>query len=274
MDLRRGSRRCATASVARGSARPESSRPSCLHEVVLAEEQDFDLGHDPYQEPTRSFSITLWMQSTELANPDYRSGALVAKGDDTWKIQTHMSSNNVMVGLEQPARLDPCDCTGDCMDCTDCMAGCMSECRGSWCEDQCTCECIGEGYEYDPGLGDCEFELVASSRSDDGNVNDGAWHYVAMTFEGLSTMEPSLVQVRLYLDGMEVIASPMLGLQLPEDDAPVRFGHNLNNHRRWGGKLDEIRIMSGVRSPAEIAADYVTVDQDPVTVDSEQRLCP
>ncbi|MEM9462620.1 MAG: LamG domain-containing protein [Myxococcota bacterium] len=254
--------------------------PELLHEVILEGEQGFDLGHDPFHESTRSFSVTLWMQSTSLNA--YESGGLVAKGDDTWKMQTYRSSNGVALSLEQTALLDPCECEGDCAEaCTDqsvgeCMDMCLDMCPEDVicaCSDQCVCEGIGDGYEYDGGLADCEYKLKISPESANGNVNDGQWHYVAMTVEGLSPMLPSMVQLRLYVDGAEAAASSVLELQVPEDDAPVRFGHNLNTHRRWGGSLDEIRIMSGARGAAEIAADYVTVDQDPPTVGAGQSIC-
>jgi hypothetical protein len=42
-----------------------------------------------------------------------------------------------------------------------------------------------------------------------------------------------------------VAASPVLpSFLVPEDDQPVRFGHDINTARRWRGDLDEVRISA------------------------------
>lgn len=213
--------------------------PERLHEVVLDGHQDYDLGSDPYAD-TFSFSVSLWTRSTSFAA--FPWGPMVAKGKDTWRVQS--------TDFVDPALDDRLAFGFDCG---------LAACLGST-------DALGN------------YNLIAPASG----VDDGAWHHVAATFTAVDAPElppPEYVpdvQARLYLDGVEVAASPVLpSFLVPEDDQPVRFGHDINTARRWRGGLDEVRISTGVRSAAEIAADHATVvDRALVAVEEEQAWCP
>ena len=217
--------------------------PELAHEVILDGHQDFDLGHDPYQ-PTINFTVSVWMRSSSLA--DYGWGGVVAKGDNTWRIHTTDLSG------EEDERI------AMAFDCYRQSCNTVTDDWGNY-------NVIG----YDP-----------SGAADD-DVNDGAWHLVVATFEDVAP-PPVLpaeywptVQGHIYIDGALVAASPELEeFVIEEDDQPVRFGHNINGAERFAGTLDEVRIMTGIRSPDEIAADYLTVVEDHVSVGEEQAICP
>ncbi len=217
--------------------------PTRLHEVVLDGHQDYDLGSDPYA-ATLSFSVSLWMRSASFAA--YPWGPMVAKGESTWRVHT--------VDYVDPL-LDE---------------------RVSFAFDCALASCVGL---VDPWG---NYNLVASSTEVDDVVDDGAWHQVVATLAVVDRPEepppdyvPNL-RARIYVDGAEVAVSPLLpAFLLPEDDEPVRFGHNINTSNRWRGDLDEVRIATGVRSATQIAADYATVvDDELVHVGEEQAWCP
>ncbi|MEM9456199.1 MAG: LamG domain-containing protein [Myxococcota bacterium] len=217
--------------------------PELAHEVVLDGEQDFDLGNDPYQ-PTINFTVSVWMRSSLLA--DYGWGGVVAKGDSTWRLHT------TDLAGEQDERIA---LAFDCY---------LPTCAGI----------VDPWFNYNV----VGYDPTGTAEDD---INDGAWHYVVTTFEDVAP-PPVLpaeylptVQVHIYIDGALVAASPELEeVLIWEDDQPVRFGHNINGAERFAGTLDEVRIMTGVRSPDEIAADYLTVVEDHVAVGEEQQICP
>jgi len=216
--------------------------PELLHEVVFDNHQDYDLGSNPYQ-PEMSFSISMWMRSSLFA--EYPWGALIAKGENSWRI--HVSD---FVDPRQDERIT------FAFDCT------LPSCQG-----------------VVDGLGN--YNLVGASTEVNDNVNDNAWHHIAATMEIVDEPEPlppaylpDLV-ARVYIDGVEVIASPVLTeFLIPEDDQPVRLGHNVNTANRWGGVLDEVRIEPRRRLPEEIAADYATVVNEHIEVGEEEQRCP
>lgn len=213
--------------------------PELLHEVVLDGHPDYDLGRDPY-DASFSFTVSLWMRSTSFAA--FPWGPMVAKGTDTWRIH---STDLVDPDLDERLAFG-FDCGWpECLDSVD-LAG--------------------------------NYDVVAASV----DADDGAWHHVVATFEDVDP--PDLpppdympdVRARLYVDGVEVASSPVLpAFVLPADDEPVRFGHDINTAHRFRGDLDEVRIATGVRTAAEVAADHATVvDRALVGVGEEQAWCP
>jgi hypothetical protein len=81
-------------------------------------------------------------------------------------------------------------------------------------------------------------------------VNPNRWHHVAATFERASR------RLSVYLDGVVVVQAVLPAVSRGNTE-PVQIGRNgpaaLKNFR---GKLDDVRIWSLVRSPAEISAAY------------------
>ncbi len=70
------------------------------------------------------------------------------------------------------------------------------------------------------------------------------WHHLAGTFDG--------VNMRLFWDGVEVASSVHPG-GIASSTLPVLLGGGVGNSS-WVGKLDEVRLWSVARTPAEIAA--------------------
>jgi hypothetical protein len=87
---------------------------------------------------------------------------------------------------------------------------------------------------------------------------DGAWHFVAWTFQsnGVET---------LTLDASTVAS--IAGTQTPHfDDHPMLIGADFGDTSLTGqfvGDIDDVRIWSTVRSPAEIASDMAAIAPAP-----------
>ena len=78
-------------------------------------------------------------------------------------------------------------------------------------------------------------------------VNDGTWHFVAMTFDG--------AYVRLYIDGalQGTFYGPSLGFLSFED---LYIGERGNNGNFFNGSIDDVRIYNRALSSSEITALY------------------
>ncbi len=76
-------------------------------------------------------------------------------------------------------------------------------------------------------------------------VNDGTWHFVAMTFDG--------AYVRLYIDGalQGTFYGPSLGFLSFED---LYIGERGNNGNFFNGSIDDVRIYNRALTTAEIQA--------------------
>lgn len=215
--------------------------PEQLHEVVLDGHQDYDLGVSPYEPAVMEFTISLWMRAATLA--DYPWGGLVSKGDDTWRIHASSLPDN-------PALSERIAFGYDC--------------------NPAQTACTGAPIEFDNNA-----NLISTTT-----VDDSQWHHVAASVEIIDEPVPLPIEyipdvrIRIYIDGEEA-AEPqeIFGFLLPEDDQPVRLGHNIVAANRWQGDLDELRFEARARSAAEIAADYATVVHEHVAVGEEQELC-
>ena len=86
-------------------------------------------------------------------------------------------------------------------------------------------------------------------------VADGEWHHVAMSFDGLDT-------IQLYVDGQpdanseETIAGSLSSIETTSDTHIGNYDGNGNPGEYFLGNIDEIRIWDGVRAPAEILDNY------------------
>ena len=72
------------------------------------------------------------------------------------------------------------------------------------------------------------------------------WTHLAMTWDGAA--------LRLYVDGAEVATQPSTAA-LTSTAGSVRIGGNSVSSQFFSGLIDEVRIFSDARTPAEIAAD-------------------
>lgn len=213
--------------------------PEQLSEVELALHQDYDFGYDRFDYP--SFAITAWMRSTSLA--DNHWGALVAKGENTWRVHTTDSSFEAQQNLRVAFSID-------CY-----QASCL------------------------PQTGSGNLNAIATAP-----VNDGQWHHVAATFSACASEDGCTLScsrdlniLRIYIDGQPSAAQELCGY-IEQDDAPVRLGVNTGTASRYGGELDEVRIIKypggTTISAARIAADHATVTQDHIMVQPEEAICP
>jgi hypothetical protein len=84
-------------------------------------------------------------------------------------------------------------------------------------------------------------------------VGTGEWHHAAITFQRTA---PSIGDLKVYLDGVEVHSAVGVPLALPQNVPVVFGGHNVSTTRtdRWlNGKLDELGLWSARLNAAEIA---------------------
>jgi len=83
-----------------------------------------------------------------------------------------------------------------------------------------------------------------------GGVDPTLWHHVAATFQRGTR------QIVLYLDGRQV-AQGVLQRASSGNTLPVQLGRNGPNAGKYfHGKLDDVRLWNGVRSPSDISAAY------------------
>ncbi len=86
-----------------------------------------------------------------------------------------------------------------------------------------------------------------------GKYNDGKWHFVALTYDGLNLV--------LYIDGVVVAMSSHKGIVLPDNTGsqPVRIGSNsLIAQGYFVGKVDEIRIWNRALAPGDVLKSFMT----------------
>lgn len=79
-----------------------------------------------------------------------------------------------------------------------------------------------------------------------GGVTLGAWHHVAMTWNGAT--------IKLYVDGTEVASQPAAGTIANDAAMPVTIGGIASVDRQLDGRIDEVRVDRVGRSAAWIAA--------------------
>jgi signal peptidase I len=81
-----------------------------------------------------------------------------------------------------------------------------------------------------------------------GVVTLGAWHHLAMTWDGAA--------IRLYVDGVEVATGPAIGLLDSDSTMPVTIGGIASVNHQLDGRIDEVRIERVTRNASWIAAAY------------------
>ncbi len=83
--------------------------------------------------------------------------------------------------------------------------------------------------------------------------NDGKWHFVALTYDGLNLV--------LYIDGVVVARSSHKGIVLPDNTGsqPVRIGANsLIAQGYFVGKVDEVRIWNRALASGDVLKSFKT----------------
>jgi hypothetical protein len=95
---------------------------------------------------------------------------------------------------------------------------------------------VGDGYSW---------EIITADLGDI-ELDDGAWHYIAMTYDGTA--------LRLYLDGSPVYAELDSALQLAEPHDYNIGGRPSNTFLE--GSMDEVRLSDIARSPEEILVHW------------------
>ncbi len=116
-----------------------------------------------------------------------------------------------------------------------------------------------------------EFGTTNATNSDNVagnvNVNNNQWHHAAIVYDGAKRL--------LYVDGAQD-ATGNYALQLDSNSELVAIGRNSTSttggQRFWHGDIDEVRISSIARTPAWIAAEYVTATSSTfVMIGADQR---
>ncbi len=90
------------------------------------------------------------------------------------------------------------------------------------------------------GLDGAEIEATG------GTIGTGAWHHVAMTWDGTTQ--------RLYVDGVQVASQPATGALDVDPSMAVTIGNTITGDRPIDGLIDEVRIETVARSGAWLAA--------------------
>ncbi|MDY0003385.1 MAG: LamG-like jellyroll fold domain-containing protein [Polyangia bacterium] len=96
------------------------------------------------------------------------------------------------------------------------------------------------------GVGDGHTWEVSEAYLDATELDDGAWHYIAMTYDGLA--------LRTFLDGSEVFSQYESALQLASPEDYKVGGRPYNDFLE--GSMDEIRLSDIARTPEEIWAHW------------------
>ncbi len=84
-----------------------------------------------------------------------------------------------------------------------------------------------------------------------GTVTAGTWHHLAATWNG--------TVIRLYIDGVQVAQQPAAGL-LPASTDATAIGAAPGGADPFNGVLDEVRLVTAVRSPEWLAAEVANHD--------------
>jgi len=102
-------------------------------------------------------------------------------------------------------------------------------------------------------------EWDVHSRFVEGTIvfGDNLWHHVAMTFDGADT-------ILLYIDGQEETISvenidgTLTTIETTSNTHIGNYDGNGNPGEYFRGNMDELRVWTGVRTPTEIADNYLT----------------
>ena len=90
------------------------------------------------------------------------------------------------------------------------------------------------------------------------NLGSGAWHHVAIVFDGTATGDAN--RLKLYLDGVEKTLTVMLGAvpsSLLADTADLNIGKFGGSITRYhNGRMDSVRIWGRALSAADVLLDY------------------
>jgi hypothetical protein len=106
--------------------------------------------------------------------------------------------------------------------------------------------------------GGTELDSTSGAVAAPWTVVDGAWHHVAMTWDGSNS--------NLYVDGQLVECVANAGPTY--DGNPLLLGADLNNSAvggGWDGDLDELRVFDAVRTPDQVWADMHTHELGPTS---------
>ncbi len=93
---------------------------------------------------------------------------------------------------------------------------------------------------------DYEYKFTSFSLA---STTANAWHHAAATLDATTNT------VTLYLDGVQVAQSVLFELS-SGNTVPVSIGRGGNAGYYFNGKIDDVRLWSVVRTPAEIASNY------------------
>ena len=92
-------------------------------------------------------------------------------------------------------------------------------------------------------------------------VNDGAWHHVAVTYDGAN--------LQTYVDGQASGAPTPVALDLTAGE--ITFAQSIDDTTFFKGAVDDIRFWSDARTPDEIAENYQLADIQGGTANLEAR---
>ena len=101
----------------------------------------------------------------------------------------------------------------------------------------------GAGISFD--VGDGNDWAYANAEMPAGSLDDGAWHYIAVTYDGS--------MLRAYVDGIEIGSAPATSVLASPDDYKIG-GRPANTFLE--GEMDEVRLSDVARGADEIAAAY------------------
>lgn len=82
-----------------------------------------------------------------------------------------------------------------------------------------------------------------------GGISPNAWHHLAASFQA------STRTLTIYIDGVQR-AQSALAFNSVGNTSPLMVGRSGPSGDYWRGRLDDLRLWSVVRTPAEIAANY------------------
>ncbi|MDY0001108.1 MAG: LamG-like jellyroll fold domain-containing protein, partial [Polyangia bacterium] len=132
----------------------------------------------------------------------------------------------------------------------------------------------GSGVDrIDAGVGDGYTWEIAHAELGDIELDDGAWHYIAVTYDGNG--------LRIFLDGSEVYSQFESAIQLASPQDYKVGGRPSNTFLE--GSMDEIRLSDIARTPQEILAHWngaqtclppAPLDSDGDGIPDEVDNCP
>lgn len=107
------------------------------------------------------------------------------------------------------------------------------------------------GMQLADGVGDPSYSNIGANVAP--LVNDGLWHLVTVTVD-----RDNADGVAFYVDGVLArTGNPMARTESLANDAPLLIGRrSVDLTGGFAGEIDELMIVSGVLSPADVAAAY------------------